>query len=253
MEEGSKRRLIGTTVVVVLLVIFVPMVLEKDVTPPVTSPVSDAAPKGQARPEMDAEFRQSATQSPLATITELPPPDLLTSSERGMAGKEPASRVDVLVTKPATPTKPVAPKIAESQKPKETKETKKEGVKEAAKEPKKEVVKEVPKETKKEVPKEVAKDAAKDKEAPKPADSGPKRGGPGWVFQVASLAERAKADEMAGNLKSKGFPAFVEAAEVNGKTYFRVRVGPRQERKDIDALAASVRDKTGQSGQVQRY
>jgi DedD protein len=70
---------------------------------------------------------------------------------------------------------------------------------------------------------------------------------------VASLTERAKADAMAGNLKSKGFPAFVEEAEVNGRTYYRVRVGPRKERKDIDALAASVRDKTGQSGQIQRY
>ena len=108
--------------------------------------------------------------------------------------------------------------------------------KEAAKEPKKEVAKVAP-----------------PKEAAKPAEPGPRKTGAGWVFQVASLAERAKADEMAGNLKSKGFPAFVETAEVNGKTYFRVRVGPRKERKDIDALAAAVRDKTGQSGQVQRY
>ena len=78
MEEGSKRRLIGATVVVVLLVTFVPMVLEDDPKPPATSPVSDVAPRDQARPEMDAEFRQPAKQSPLATITELPPPDLLT-------------------------------------------------------------------------------------------------------------------------------------------------------------------------------
>jgi DedD protein len=250
MEEGSKRRLIGATVVVVLLVTFVPMVLEEDPKPPATSPVADVVPRGQARPEMDAEFRQPAKQSPLATITELPPPDLLTNSERDMA----ASRVDMPVAKLATP-----PKGAEAQKPKET-------VKPVAKDAKKEVAKEVPKDPKKEAakepkneiakvtpPKEAAKEPAKQKEAAKPAEPGPRKTGAGWVFQVASLAERAKADEMAGNLKSKGFPAFVETAEVNGKTYFRVRVGPRQERKDIDALAASVRDKTGQSGQVQRY
>ncbi len=238
MEEGSKRRLIGATVVVVLLVTFVPMVLEDDPKPPATSPVSDVAPRDQARPEMDAEFRQPAKQSPLATITELPPPDLLTSSERDMA----ASRVDMPVAKLATP-----PKGAEVQKPKEAvKPVAKEPKKEAAKEPKNEIAKVTP-------PKEAAKEPAKQKEAAKPAEPGPKKTGAGWVFQVASLSERAKADEMAGNLKSKGFPAFVETAEVNGKTYFRVRVGPRQERKDIDALAASVRDKTGQSGQVQRY
>ncbi|MBK8639587.1 MAG: SPOR domain-containing protein [Chromatiaceae bacterium] len=238
MEEGSKRRLIGATVVVVLLVTFVPMVLEEEPKPPATSPVSEGVPRDQARPEMDAEFRQPAKPSPLATITELPPPDLLTSSERDMA----ASRVDLPVTKPATP-----PKGTEAQKPKEAvKPAAKDAKKEAAKEPKKEIAKVAP-------PKDAPKEAAKEKEAAKPAEPGPRKTGAGWVFQVASLAERAKADEMAGNLKSKGFPAFVETAEVNGKTYFRVRVGPRQERKDIDALAASVRDKTGQSGQVQRY
>lgn len=246
MEEGSKRRLIGATVVVVLLVTFVPMVLEEDPTPPVPPPASDVAPRDQARPEMDAEFRQPAKPSPLATITELPPPDLLTSSERDMAGQGSASRVDMPVTKPL--------KGPEAQKPKEAA---KPAAKEAPKETKKEVAKEAPKEIKKEItkvaPKDVPKEPAKEKEAAKPADPGPKKTGAGWVFQVASLSERAKADEMAGNLKAKGFPAFVEAAEVNGKTYFRVRVGPRQERKDIDALAASVRDKTGQSGQVQRY
>ena len=238
MEEGSKRRLIGATVVVVLLVTFVPMVLEEAPTPPATAPVSEVAPRDQARPEMDAEFRQPAKQSPLATITELPPPDLLTSSERDMA----ASRVDMPVAKLATP-----PKGTEAQKPKEAaKPAAKDPKKEAAKEPKKEIAKVTP-------PKEVPKEAAKEKEAAKPAEPGPKKTGAGWVFQVASLSERAKADEMAGNLKSKGFPAFVETAEVNGKTYFRVRVGPRKDRKDIDALAAAVRDKTGQSGQVQRY
>ena len=240
MEEGSKRRLIGATVVVVLLVIFVPMVLEEDPKPPATSPVADVVPRGQARPEMDAEFRQPAKQSPLATITELPPPDLLTNSERDMA----ASRVDMPVAKLATP-----PKGTEAQKPREA-------VKPAAKDAKKEVAKDAPKDPKKEAAKEPKKEVAKvapPKEAAKPAEPGPRKTGAGWVFQVASLAERAKADEMAGNLKSKGFPAFVETAEVNGKTYFRVRVGPRQERKDIDALAASVRDQTGQSGQVQRY
>lgn len=230
MEEGSKRRLIGATVVVVLLVTFVPMVLEEAPTPPATAPVSEVAPGDQARPEMDAEFRQPVKQSPLATITELPPPDLLTSSERDMA----ASRVDMPVAKLATP-----PKGTEAQKPKEAAKDPK---KEAAKEPKKEIAKVTP-----------PKEPAKEKEPAKPAEPGPKKTGAGWVFQVASLSERAKADEMAGNLKSKGFPAFVETAEVNGKTYFRVRVGPRKERKDIDALAAAVRDKTGQSGQVQRY
>lgn len=234
MEEGSKRRLIGATVVVVLLVIFVPMLFEKEPRAPTSPAVSERASPPAERPRMDAEFRQPPKPAPLATITELPPPDLLTPNERGLAGQGSAGSVDL-----AMPT-PGAPKSAETPKTKEAPKT-------ATKEP--------PRDTRKEGEKEAPKSAAKTppKEAVKPAEPPPKKTGTGWVFQVASLNERDKADAMVANLKAKGFPAFVEEAEVNGRTYYRVRVGPRQERKDIDALAASVRDKTGQAGQVQRY
>ena len=240
MEEGSKRRLIGATVVVVLLVIFVPMLIEEEPGPPATPPVVETKPGSQPRPEMDAEFRQPAQPSPLATITELPPPDLLTDAERDMAegrhaGGEPGVR------KPTAVTKPGAAPASGAQPPKETG---KPPAKEATKEPRKETAKETPKTAPKEQPGETA---------GKPAEPPPKKTGSGWIFQVASLTEREKAAAMASNLKSKGFPAFVEEAEVNGRTYYRVRVGPRKERKDIDALAAAVRDKTGQSGQIQRY
>ena len=236
MEEGSKRRLIGATVVVVLLVIFVPMIVEEEPGPPATPTVAETAPGSQARPEMDAEFRQPPKPAPLATITELPPPDLLTDAERDMAESRKAGG-DPTGKKPTADTRPAVPRAADTSPPKEAT---KPAAKEASKEPRKEVAKEAPKEQPKET-------------APKPAEPPPKKTGSGWIFQVASLTEREKAAAMASNLKSKGFPAFVEEAEVNGRTYYRVRVGPRQERKDIDALAAAVRDKTGQSGQIQRY
>ncbi len=223
MEEGSKRRLIGTTVVVVLLVIFVPMLLEEEATPP--APMPDTAMKAHPHPEMDAEFRPAAKPPALATITELPPPDLLTSAERSGMGPggsvapvEPAVAPPSAAPKPTPSPKPTTPKTAEAQKLAEAQ-----------------------------------KPAEASQEAAKPAEPAPKKSGAGWVFQVASLNERPKADAMAADLKAKGFPAFVETAEVNGKTYHRVRVGPRQERKQIDALAASVRDKTGLTGQIQRY
>ena len=240
MEEGSKRRLIGATVVVVLLVIFVPMLVEEEPGPPATPPVAATVPGSQARPEMDAEFRQPPKPAPLASITELPPPDLLTDAERDMAegrsaGGEPTADKPAGEPRPAGPRAGETPPAKEAAKP-ANKETAKPATKEATKEPRKEVAKEQSKES-----------------ASKPAEPPPKKTGSGWIFQVASLTEREKAAAMASNLKSKGFPAFVEEAEVNGRTYYRVRVGPRQERKDIDALAAAVRDKTGQSGQIQRY
>lgn len=304
MEEVIVRRLIGATVVVGLLVIFVPMVLEEEPTSPVAnrSPVSEMAPREQPRPEMDPAFRQPATNA-LATITELSPPDLLTPSERNMASTDsrpvaegagggakpamdkPLSDKHGQATKPETAKTTEVTKAAEVQKPAENiprsgakepaRDTKKEVVKENRKEPVAEVRKE-PKETKKPTTKtepakaepakkepakkepakkEPAKAPAKE-EAPKVAKTAeplPKKTGERWIFQVASLSTRTKADAMADTLKSKGLPAFVEEARVNGKTYFRVRVGPRTERSEIDALAAEVRDKTGQAGQIQRY
>lgn len=240
MEEGSKRRLIGATVVVVLLVIFVPILVEEEPGPPATPTVVETKPGSQARPEMDAEFRQPPQPSPLATITELPPPDLLTDAERDMAEGRHAGG-DLGARKPTGDTKHGAAPASGAQPPKEAG---KPSAKEATKEPRKETAKETPKTAPKEQPGETA---------AKAAEQPPKKTGSGWIFQVASLTEREKAAAMASNLKSKGFPAFVEEAEVNGRTYYRVRVGPRKERKEIDALAAAVRDKTGQSGQIQRY
>lgn len=240
MEEGSKRRLIGATVVVVLLVIFVPILVEEEPGPPATPTVVETKPGSQARPEMDAEFRQPPQPSPLATITELPPPDLLTDAERDMAEGRHAGG-DLGARKPTGDTKHGAAPASGAQPPKEAG---KPLAKEATKEPRKETAKETPKTAPKEQPGETA---------AKAAEQPPKKTGSGWIFQVASLTEREKAAAMASNLKSKGFPAFVEEAEVNGRTYYRVRVGPRKERKEIDALAAAVRDKTGQSGQIQRY
>lgn len=304
MEEVIVRRLIGATVVVGLLVIFVPMVLEEEPTSPVANrtPVSEMVPREQPRPEMDPAFRQPATNA-LATITELSPPDLLTPSERKMASTDshavaegggggakpgtdkPLSDKHSQSTKPETAKTTEATKPAEVQKPAEsipksgakepTRDTKKEVAKENKKEPVTEARKE-PKETKKptsktepakaesakkepvktESPKKEPAKAPPKEEAPKvtkTAEPLPKKTGERWIFQVASLSTRAKADAMADTLKSKGFPAFVEEARVNGKTYFRVRVGPRSERSEIDALAAEVRDKTGQAGQIQRY
>lgn len=300
MEEVIVRRLIGATVVVGLLVIFVPMVLEEEPTSPVAnrSPVSEMAPREQPRPEMDPAFRQPATNA-LATITELSPPDLLTPSERNMASTDshpvaegggggakpgtdkPLSDKHSQSTKPETPKTTEVTKTAEVQKPAEN--TPRPGAKEPARDTKKEVVKEnrkepvtearkEPKETKKPTTKTEPAKAERAKKEPakkeptkatppkeetpkvaRTAEPPPKKTGERWIFQVASLSTRAKADAMADTLKSKGFPAFVEEARVNGKTYFRVRVGPRTERSEIDTLAAEVRDKTGQAGQIQRY
>ena len=74
-----------------------------------------------------------------------------------------------------------------------------------------------------------------------------------WVIQVAALTELPRARALEKDLRAKSFPAFLEQAEVRGKTYYRVRVGPEADRKRIDSMAASLRDKMGLEGQIQRY
>jgi DedD protein len=64
---------------------------------------------------------------------------------------------------------------------------------------------------------------------------------PSWVIQVASVATRESAAELERKLKSGGFSAFVEKAEVNGKLYYRVRVGPEVDRARAEQTAASLR------------
>jgi len=74
-----------------------------------------------------------------------------------------------------------------------------------------------------------------------------------WVIQVASLRELPRARGLENELREKGFPAFIEQAEVRGKTWFRVRLGPEADRKRIENMASMLLDKTGQKGQILRY
>jgi len=74
-----------------------------------------------------------------------------------------------------------------------------------------------------------------------------------WVIQVASLRDRKRAYSLVQDLRTKGFPAYMEEAEVKQKLWHRVRIGPEAERKQIESMAASLEKKTGMKGQIQRY
>jgi DedD protein len=74
-----------------------------------------------------------------------------------------------------------------------------------------------------------------------------------WVIQVASLRDQKRAYSLVQDLRAKGFPAYMEEAEVKQKLWHRVRIGPEIERKQIESMAASLERKTGMKGQIQRY
>ncbi|NKN33241.1 SPOR domain-containing protein [Marichromatium bheemlicum] len=76
---------------------------------------------------------------------------------------------------------------------------------------------------------------------------------PAWVVQVASLGTAAGAAELEARLRAAGYSAFVEQAEIDGKRYYRVRVGPEIERADAERAAARLRDRQGLDTLIQRY
>ncbi|MBN2885991.1 MAG: SPOR domain-containing protein [Chromatiaceae bacterium] len=83
--------------------------------------------------------------------------------------------------------------------------------------------------------------------APKPKALG------SWVVQVASLGAAGSAAELEADLRAKGYAAFVEEAEVSGKRFYRVRVGPMIERAEAERAAERLRDGQGLNPLIQRY
>lgn len=238
MEEGAKRRLVGATVMVVLLVIFLPMLLEED-TP---SPVSEREMSIPPRPDFETDYDASVGDDPIAPPVsgfpeyrepvppdsrmpqELPPPTLFDA---------PATAEPELVDEPEPEIEP-APKPAPKSAPAP-------------------VVVEKPRPAAKPTP------PPKATPAPRPPPEQPSAPEPAtaklssWVIQVASLRERGRAYALVQKLRTKGFPAYIEEAQVRGQLWHRIRVGPEIARKRIETMATSIEAKMGLKVQIQRY
>ncbi|MBK1723759.1 SPOR domain-containing protein [Thiocystis violacea] len=242
MQEGAKRRLVGAVVIVALAVIFVPMLFEDNsLAPPdaetllpdepgfdqgfeadTTSPLSEQIADG-------AEVARPVEGEPLGLPMPESPQDadpMIGDAQPGQIGRvETPARVQTPF-EPLPPAEPVAPARAVSQRP-------------AA--PKKETAATPAPPKKREV-------------AAAPAPPPPRTDGvPSWVVQVASLGSSNSANELAGKLKSAGFTAFVERAEVRGKLFYRVRVGPEVNRDAAERTAAKLRQKQKLDTLIQRY
>ena len=62
----------------------------------------------------------------------------------------------------------------------------------------------------------------------------------GWIIQVRSTTDKASADQLQAQLVADGFPAFVVSAEVQGDTYYRVRVGRYRSQTDANSVATNL-------------
>jgi DedD protein len=214
MREGAKQRLVGAVVIVALAVIFVPMLFEQEsLSPP---PIQESIPRA---PEYDPDIRSEVFLGPEdsgvggvddAELTEsqplplpLPPAGDLEPAPTGEAPEEVPAGTGSETTSPPSGSPQAAARPA---------------------------------------PRPVAAPSLPPVLEPV-APRGAADGMPSWVIQVASLATPESAGELEGRLRKNGFSAFVEKAEVNGKLYYRVRVGPELDRASAERTAAQLRER----------
>lgn len=95
-------------------------------------------------------------------------------------------------------------------------------------------------------------EAAQQKPAARPATGVPSDPLSAWAVQVGSFTSKDNAERLSESLKSRGYRAFVTRVNEQGKTFYRVRVGPEQERARADALAERLK-KDGQKTAVLRH
>ena len=203
MDDRLKKRLIGATVLVSLVVIFVPMLLQHE-------PVLDQGIQGSNIPprpqrEYDPTLLPKDDENlsrPLMGTVRIDPGERLPFMEPLVPVEE------SLPSKPA-PARPASP---------------------AARPPK-------PRAAPQPAP---GKAAAKKPAASKAAATPPRPTGKGWVVQLGSFSRRGNAEKLVRRLRARNFEASMERATVKGKTLYRVLVGPEADRARAERLLTTL-------------
>ena len=84
----------------------------------------------------------------------------------------------------------------------------------------------------------------------KPAESDPLGS---WVVQMGSFSSEQNALRLRDKLRKNGFTTQVEKARIEGKSRFRVRVGPFLERAEAEQSRKQIQDKLTLKGRVLSY
>jgi len=293
MEEGAKRRLVGAAVVVVLLVIFLPMLLEEETSVPISEGEMNIPPRPDFDPDRSAATSRpiestvsgfpgadeevfseadpdpgTARESPSPVFFDIPvtsEPELDPEAEFQEAPglvEEPAAGPPAETLSKATPAAgkvAVAPAPPAGPTPPKPKADQPPAPKQAAQPPARGSGSEEKPAPRKEAPQQVAKATPQPvpaKTTPKPpasASKGSQKGEFSWVIQVASLKDHQRAYSLVQELRAKGFPAYIQEAEVDRQLWHRVRVGPEIERSQIESMAASLKAKTGMPVEIHRF
>lgn len=213
MERQVKERLVGAAVLVAAAIILVPEMLSGPEKPASVSGAEN--PAGSVK-TYSIDLQQPA--GPMASVTAEPPPVSEETPTASSAERDAASSADDEST--AEPFQaPVAAENPESAKPNTP------SVVEQPAEKRPPAA--VPPATEKTIDKAVEK---------KPASSSG-----GWAIQVGSFTTQEKAKSVSQGLEKRGFSTFVRTATVNGKVWYRVRVGPMAERSAAESMLAKVK------------
>lgn len=94
----------------------------------------------------------------------------------------------------------------------------------------------------------VALTSSRNKDAPADAIGADEAGS--WAVQLAAFRERADAESLRDTVREAGFEAFIDQTRDAGGNWWRVRVGPRAQRADAEALKTKLKQELGQSGLV---
>lgn len=76
---------------------------------------------------------------------------------------------------------------------------------------------------------------------------------PGYVIQLGAFSNAESVTALIKQLQAKGFAAYSETAQVNGKTLTRLFVGPALSEAELEAQLPELQKLTGLSGRVVSY
>jgi len=208
MDRRVKERLIGATILVVLMVLIVPELLSGP-----KRPMAAPSPAGAAEPVRNVTVD-------LATSKAMPAGEITASAASSPAEAPAGAAADEggRAAEPGTPPptittlhaqQPAAVLENDATSPKSSKATAKTGV---------------------------------------PRDTPPASGvHHNWAVQIGSFASYANAEKLERQLKAQSFSAFISSTGAGRKLRYRVRVGPMADRAAAEREAARLRKK-GHSG-----
>jgi len=75
----------------------------------------------------------------------------------------------------------------------------------------------------------------------------------GWILQVATVSNAAKADELRDTLLASGEKAYVKKLETGGKVLYRVSIGPNVERARLERIQPQIDTRFGVKSLIVRY